>query len=56
MAGRVAIGKKDRMAYLRRLSVVFAVELRLKIVTVLYMREMSPKQFREEFGVAQNPE
>lgn len=45
---------------LRRLSVVFAVELRLKIVTELYMREMSASQFYEEFGggtlprVAQN--
>jgi hypothetical protein len=35
---------------LRRLSVVFAVELRLKIVAELYMREMSPKLFQEEFG------
>jgi hypothetical protein len=30
--------------------VVFASELRLKIVTELYMREMSPKQFHAEFG------
>jgi hypothetical protein len=50
VAARAAIGIKDRMAYLRRLSVVFAVELRLRIVTELYMREMSPKQFGEEFG------
>lgn len=37
-------------AHLRRLSVVFAVELRLKIVCELYMREMSPTRFYEEFG------
>jgi hypothetical protein len=41
---------KSRMAYLRRLSVVFAIELRLKIVTELYLREMSPTQFYGEFG------
>jgi DNA-binding transcriptional ArsR family regulator len=35
---------------LRRLAIVFADELRLKIVTELYMREMSPSQFYEEFG------
>jgi hypothetical protein len=35
---------------LRRLSVVFAVDLRIKIVTELYQREMSPKQFFEERG------
>lgn len=40
----------SRVAYLRRLSVVFAVELRITIVTELYLREMSPKQFYEEFG------
>jgi DNA-binding transcriptional ArsR family regulator len=38
------------VSYLRRLAVVFADDLRLKIVTELYMREMSPKQFYEEFG------
>ena len=37
-------------AHLRRMSVVFAVELRLKIVCELYMREMSPTRFYEEFG------
>ena len=40
----------SRVSYLRRLSIVFAAELRLTIVTELYMREMSPKQFYEEFG------
>ncbi|HEY5815242.1 MAG TPA: winged helix-turn-helix domain-containing protein [Solirubrobacterales bacterium] len=38
------------MEHLRRLAVVFAVPIRLKIVTELYQREMSPKQFYEEFG------
>jgi DNA-binding PadR family transcriptional regulator len=32
------------------LAVAFAVELRLKIITELYMREMSPTQFYKEFG------
>jgi DNA-binding transcriptional ArsR family regulator len=49
VAAKLAIGVESR-AHLRRLSVVFAVELRLKIVAELYMREMSPKQFYEEFG------
>jgi hypothetical protein len=47
---KVSTGVKSRMAFLRRLSVVLAVELRIKIVTELYLREMSPKQFYEEFG------
>lgn len=50
MVAKVWVGIKSRAAHLRRLSVVFAIELRLKIVTELYMREMSPKQFHEEFG------
>lgn len=50
MAAKIAIATTPRAAHLRRLSVVFAVEIRLKIVTELYMREMSPKQFHEEFG------
>jgi len=37
-------------ARLRRMSVVFAVELRLKIICELFMREMSPTRFFEEFG------
>jgi DNA-binding HxlR family transcriptional regulator len=49
LAAQLAIGIKSR-AHLRRLSVVFAKELRLKIVGELYTREMSPKQFFEEFG------
>ena len=50
MAARIWIGIRTRAKFLRRLSVVFAIELRLKIVTELYMREMSPKGFYEEFG------
>ncbi len=49
MTARVAIGV-DARERLRRLSVVFAVELRLKIVAELYMREMSTKGFYGEFG------
>jgi hypothetical protein len=41
---------RSRTAYLNRLAVVFADELRLKIVTELYMREMSPSGFHAEFG------
>jgi DNA-binding transcriptional ArsR family regulator len=48
--GRVWIGVRERVEHLRRLSVVFAVPIRLKIVTELYQREMSPTQFYEEFG------
>lgn len=50
MAAKIWIGIRTRAKHLRRLSVVFAVEVRLKIVTELYMREMSPKEFHEEFG------
>ncbi len=48
--GRVWIGARELVEHLRRLSVVLAVPIRLKIVNELYQREMSPKQFREEFG------
>lgn len=50
MAAQVWIGLEQRSERLRRLEVVFAVELRLKIVTELFMREMSPREFHEEFG------
>jgi hypothetical protein len=40
----------SRESYLARLAIVFDYELRLKIVTELYMRPMSPSQFFEEFG------
>lgn len=43
-------GIETRTDYLRRLAVVFAVDLRIKIITELYQREMSPKQFFLEFG------
>lgn len=47
---RVWTGLGARASYLQRLAVVFADELNLKIVTELYMRQMSPRQFYEEFG------
>jgi len=47
---KVKTSIKSRFEYLRRLSVVFASSLRIKIVTELYLREMSPKQFQAEFG------
>lgn len=49
MAARVRARIRSQAENLRRLAVVFAVELRLKIVTELYQRPMSPKEFREEF-------
>lgn len=49
MAARLAIGT-DARERLRRLAVVFAVNLRMKIVVELYMREMSAPQFYREFG------
>jgi len=48
--GRVWIGTREQLEHLRRLAVVFAVPIRLRIVTELYQRDMSPKQFYEEFG------
>ena len=46
-----AVDKPSRpSSLLTRLAVVYADPLRMKIVTELYMREMSPKQFFEEFG------
>lgn len=50
MAARVWIGLEQLSDRLRRLAVVYAVELRLTIVTELFMREMSPAQFHREFG------
>lgn len=49
MAARLSIGT-DARERLRRLAVVFAVELRMRIVVELYMREMSAPQFHREFG------
>lgn len=50
MAIRIRSRVKSVLQRLKRLSVVFEVELRLKIVVELNQREMSPKQFHEEFG------
>jgi hypothetical protein len=50
MAAKTSTDRDELNAHLRRMSVVFAVELRLKIVCELYMREMSPTRFYEEFG------
>ncbi|HET9161868.1 MAG TPA: winged helix-turn-helix domain-containing protein [Solirubrobacterales bacterium] len=47
---KIWTGLEPRIEYLRRLSVVFAVDLRIKILTELYQREMSPKQFFAEHG------
>lgn len=47
---RVKRDVRWRTASLERLAVVYADPLRMKIVTELYLREMSPKQFHEEFG------
>lgn len=46
----VWIGVREQVEHLRRLAVVFAAPLRLKIVTELYQREMSPTEFYVEFG------
>lgn len=48
--GRVWLGVRERVEHLRRLAVVFASPIRLKIVTELFQRDMSPTQFHEEFG------
>lgn len=50
MGARVLQRSESSRERLRRLSVVFAVGLRLKIVAELYIREMSPTQFYREFG------
>jgi DNA-binding HxlR family transcriptional regulator len=47
---KVATRIRSRREQLRRLAVVYKAEIRLKIITELYMREMSPKEFYEEFG------
>lgn len=49
MATRLAVGL-DAADRLRRLAVVYAVALRLKIVAELYIREMSAKQFHAQYG------
>jgi DNA-binding transcriptional ArsR family regulator len=49
VVARVDISARSQK-YLQRLSVVYASQLRLTIVTELYLREMSPTQFYREFG------
>lgn len=49
MDAQFAMGMDPRER-LRRLALVFEVALRMKIVLELYMREMSARQFYEEFG------
>lgn len=44
------VDTKSKLAYLKRLAVVYFDELRLKIVTELYMQEMSATQFYDRFG------
>ena len=41
---------KSQSSFLTRLAVVFADPIRLKIVSELFMREMSPTQFYDTFG------
>lgn len=50
MAARIRSRTKSVLQRLTRLAVVFAIDLRLKIVVELNQREMSPKQFHAEFG------
>lgn len=47
-AFRVRVGPEP--SYLARLGVLYAHPIRMKIVAELYMREMSPTQWVEEFG------
>lgn len=50
MGPGLAANIRSRREQLRWLSVVFLLEIRLKIVAELYMRPMSPKEFYSEFG------
>lgn len=50
MAARVFVSSESLRERRRRLSVVFSIELRLKIVTELYMRALGATQFFREFG------
>jgi hypothetical protein len=47
---QIAARRRSKQERLRRLAIVFRVELRLKIVAELYIKAMSPKGFFEEFG------
>ena len=46
----IQTGRKSQAYRLSRLAIVLSEPLRLKIVSELYMREMSPSQFFAEFG------
>lgn len=50
MVPRIASSVRSRREHLRRLSIIYTVEIRLKIVVELFRREMSPKEFYAEFG------
>lgn len=50
MVPNMATSVRSRREHLRRLSIVYRVEIRLKIAVELYRREMSPKEFQAEFG------
>jgi hypothetical protein len=50
MAAKILLTTESYRERLRRLSVVYAVGLRLKIVAELYKRQMSATQFFNEFG------
>ncbi len=50
MGAKVLLTSESSRERLQRLSVVFAVGLRLRIVAELYKREMSATQFCREFG------
>jgi hypothetical protein len=47
---RITSRPRSQREHLRRLAIVFKVEIRLKIVAELYVRAMSPKDFLGEFG------
>jgi hypothetical protein len=50
MVPRIASSVRSRREHLRRLSIIYTIEIRMKIVVELFRREMSPKEFYEEFG------
>lgn len=50
MVAKVKASVRAQQAYLRRLAIVYANDLRIRIVSELSQRELSPKQFYEEFG------
>lgn len=50
MVPKIVSSVRSRRDHLRRLSVIYRVEIRLKIIVELCRREMSPKEFQAEFG------